>query len=180
MVLSATAQGSAACWGQSPRRGPHEGSGGGLAAVLAQIVSIAAVVPGAAAPPAHPPGVWLFDNKVAVEVYDCHDLLCGRILWLIVPRDAAGDLVLDRKNPDPSLRDRRLCGLTIISGLKPLGENRWGGGKFYNPDDGKTYNVVAALVSDDLIIARLFESTTLLGQNKTLERVAHGTSDGWC
>jgi uncharacterized protein (DUF2147 family) len=166
--------------GASQRQRRRLGGSPGVAAVLALSVSIAAAVPGAAAPPAIPPGVWLFDKKVAVEVYDCRDLLCGRILWLIVPRDGAGELVLDRKNPDRSLQDRKLCGLTIIWGLKPLGENRWGGGKFYNPDDGKTYNVVAALVSDDLIIARLFESTTLLGQNKTLERVAHGTSDGWC
>ncbi len=97
-----------------------------------------------------------------------------------VPRDRAGDLVLDRKNPDPALRDRQLCGMTIITALRPLGDNLWGGGRFYNPDDGKTYNVAAELVSDDLIVARLFERVTLFGQDKTLERVSHGTSDGWC
>jgi uncharacterized protein (DUF2147 family) len=133
-----------------------------------------------AQPAAIPPGVWLFDKTVALEVYTCRDLLCGRILWLKFPRDSAGDLVRDRKNPAPALRDRELCGLTIVTGLKPLGHNRWGGGRFYNPDDGKTYNVAAALVSDDLIVARLFERVTLFGQDKTLERVRHGTTDGWC
>jgi uncharacterized protein (DUF2147 family) len=96
------------------------------------------------------------------------------------PRDTAGDPVLDGKNPDPSLRARPLCGLTIITGLRPLGDNRWGGGRFYNPDDGKTYNAVGRLVSDDLIVVRLFETILLFGQDKTLERVPHGTSDGWC
>ena len=139
-----------------------------------------AVSPSAGASVAIPPGVWLFDKKVALEVYACRDLLCGRILWLKVPRDSAGDLVRNRKNPDPSLRDRELCGLTIVAGLKALGSNRWGGGRFYNPDDGKTYNAAAELVSDNLIVVRLFERITLLGQDKTLERVTHGTSDGWC
>ena len=88
--------------------------------------------------------------------------------------------MLDGKNPDPSLRARPLCGLTIITGLRPLGDNRWGGGRFYNPDDGKTYNAVGRLVSDDLIVVRLFETILLFGQDKTLERVPHGTSDGWC
>lgn len=138
------------------------------------------VGPGAAKAPAIPPGIWLFENKVAIEVYNCGDRLCGRILWLKVPRDSAGDLVLDRKNPDPALRDRKLCGLTIITGLRPLGDNLWDSGRFYNPDDGKTYNVLAELVSDDLIVARLFETTTFFGQNKRLERIAEGTSDGWC
>jgi hypothetical protein len=63
---------------------------------------------------------------------------------------------------------------------QPLSDNHWGGGRFYNPDDGKTYNVLGELVSDDLIVVRLFETNPFFGQNKTLERVPHGTSDGWC
>lgn len=148
--------------------------------LLALFLCLLSALPGTARPIAIPPGVWLFDKKVALEIYACADLLCGRILWLKVPRDSAGDLVLDRKNPDPSLRDRELCGLTIITGLKPLGDNHWGDGRFYNPDDGKTYNVVGELVSDDLIVVRLFETTPLFGQTKTIERVPLGTTDGWC
>src|SRR6476661_5291533 len=51
-----------------------------------------------------PEGVWLIDNEVAVQIFDCSNLLCGRILWLLIPRDAQGRLVLDNKNPEPSLR----------------------------------------------------------------------------
>ena len=151
----------------------------GLVGALTLLACLTATLPGWAAT-AIPPGVWLFDKKVALEIYVCRDLLCGRILWLKVPRDNAGDLVRDRKNPDPALRDRELCGMTIITGLKPLGDNHWGEGRFYNPDDGKTYNITAELVSDDLIVARLFENSTTFGLNKTVERVPHGTSDGWC
>ena len=149
-------------------------------AFIGFVFCLLVVGPSVAKAPAIPPGVWLFDKKVAIEVYKCGDLLCGRILWLKVPRDSDGELVLDRKNPNPALRNRRLCGLTIITGLRPLGDNLWDSGRFYNPDDGNTYNVLAELVSDDLIVVRLFETNTFLGQNKTLERVPHGTSDGWC
>lgn len=167
--------GGVPAWLRRRPRGPRR-----VASQLALLLYLLIVPLGVAVAAAIPPGVWLFDKKVALEVYTCRDLLCGRILWLKVPRDHAGDLVRDHKNPDPSLRDRELCGLTIVTGLKPLGDNRWGGGRFYNPDDGKTYNVAAELVSDDLIVVRLFERSTLLGQDKTIERVAHGTSDGWC
>jgi hypothetical protein len=37
-----------------------------------------------------PPGVWLMDSRVAVEIYACNDFLCGRILWRIIPRDPEG------------------------------------------------------------------------------------------
>ncbi len=127
-----------------------------------------------------PQGFWLIDKRAAVQIYDCAGLMCGRIVWLVVPRNAAGALDLDKNNPDPQLRRRRLCGLTILSGLEPVGPDRWRSGTFYNPDDGKTYRVTAHLESEDLLVARVFVLIPLLGQTKTLERVPQGVSDGWC
>ncbi|MDR3475668.1 MAG: DUF2147 domain-containing protein [Devosia sp.] len=147
--------------------------------LVVTLICLACNVPRADAV-AIPSGVWLIDGKVAIQIYECGKLLCGRILWLQIPRDSAGALDVDAKNPTPSLRTRQLCGLTIIWGLYALGDNRWGGGKFYNPDDGNTYSIAAELVSDDLIVARIFARIAYLGQTKTLHRVAHGTSSGWC
>lgn len=127
-----------------------------------------------------PQGVWLIDGKAAVQIFDCGGLLCGRILWLQTPRDAQDQLSRDRHNPDPALRQRRLCGLTILWGLREAGPNRWEGGWFYNPDDGKTYSVTAELRSADLIVARIYSGLRIFGQTKSLFRVAHGRSDGWC
>jgi uncharacterized protein (DUF2147 family) len=124
--------------------------------------------------------VWLMDGKVAVQIFDCNDLLCGRILWLQIPRDAQGILDRDKHNPDPALRQRGLCGLTVLWNLHPDGANRWKAGWFYNPDDGKTYRVTAELTSDDLITARIYTLLPVLGRTKVLQRVLHGTSDGWC
>jgi uncharacterized protein (DUF2147 family) len=127
-----------------------------------------------------PDGVWLIDGKAAVQIFDCSGLLCGRILWLQIPRDPQGRLSRDRDNPDPALRQRQLCGLTILWGLRTTGPDRWGGGWFYNPDDGKTYRVSAELRSADLIVARIYLGVPFFGETKTLVRVPHGTSDGWC
>jgi uncharacterized protein (DUF2147 family) len=127
-----------------------------------------------------PQGVWLIDNEVAVQVFDCSNLLCGRILWLSISRDPQGQLVLDKKNPEPALRQRRLCGLTIFWGLRPAGPDRWIDGWFYNPNDGETYNISAELKSADTIEARIYVDVPVQGQTKMLYRVPHGTSNGWC
>jgi uncharacterized protein (DUF2147 family) len=127
-----------------------------------------------------PQGVWLIDAKVAVQIFDCEGLLCGRILWLQTPRDPQGQLDQDKNNPDPALRHRRLCGLTILWGLHPTGPDSWGSGRFYNPDDGKTYDVSARLESADVISARIYLGIPLFGKTKTLRRIPHGTSSGWC
>jgi hypothetical protein len=66
-----------------------------------------------------PGGTWLLANRVAVEVFECGGLLCGRIVWLVRPRTPAGQPDVDHLNPDPALRQRPLCGLTIIWGCSP-------------------------------------------------------------
>jgi uncharacterized protein (DUF2147 family) len=136
--------------------------------------------PSAMSQPAVPQGVWLMDGRVAVQIFECEGLMCGRIVWLLVPRDPQGLLDRDKNNPVAALRQRKLCGLTILWGLRPTGSNRWVDGWFYNPDDGKAYSVTAQLKSDDVISARIYAGIPLLGKTKTLARVPHDTTEGWC
>jgi uncharacterized protein (DUF2147 family) len=151
----------------------------GRAALLVAAMALLAA-PRATAQAAVPQGVWLIDGKAAVQIYDCGGLMCGRILWLLVPRNALGQLDRDYRNPDPALQQRPLCGLTMIWGLRPDGPNHWRDGWFYNPHDGTTYRASAQLQSADVITARLYLGIPLFGQTKTLVRVPHGVSEGWC
>jgi hypothetical protein len=41
--------------------------------------------------------------KVAVQIFACGGLLCGRIVRLQHPRDQAGQLVRDLENPESSI-----------------------------------------------------------------------------
>jgi uncharacterized protein (DUF2147 family) len=127
-----------------------------------------------------PQGVWLIKGEAAVQIFDCNGLLCGRILWLQAPHDSQGQLKRDKRNPDPALRQRELCGLTLIRDLRSTGPNRWDDGWFYYPDSGKTYNIKMELTSSDALVARLYQGTSFVGETKTLSRVRHGTSEGWC
>src|SRR5690349_9493566 len=86
---------------------------GALALILLTAVPRVGVAAGV------PTGVWLIRAKVAVQIFACGGLLCGRIVWLQHPRDQAGQLVRDLENPDPALRQRPLCGQTILWGLQP-------------------------------------------------------------
>jgi uncharacterized protein (DUF2147 family) len=149
----------------------------GRVALLVASITLAAA---SAAQPAVPQGVWLVDGKAAVQIYDCRRLMCGRILWLQVPRNPLGQLDRDKHNPNPALRQRQLCGLTMLWNLRPAGPNRWEDGWFYNPDDGGTYRVSAQFKSDDILVARIYQGISLFGQTKTLVRVRRGVSAGWC
>ena len=127
-----------------------------------------------------PDGTWLFANRVAVQVFECSGLACGRIVWLLRPRTPDGHPDVDRLNPDPALRQRPLCGLTIIWGLRPDGAGRWSNGSLYDPQDGNTYDVTAERIAPDKLSARVYRSVPLLGRTEILIRDPQLSFDGRC
>ena len=99
---------------------------------------------GAYAQSASPQGEWLVQAKNGrVRIAPCPgaaNTLCGNLVWLSEPNDAAGKPKVDAKNSNPALRTRPVLNMPMITGMKPDGANKWSGGKIYNPEDGKTYN----------------------------------------
>jgi uncharacterized protein (DUF2147 family) len=85
------------------------------------------------------------DGKAVVEIYRCEGAkLCGRIVWVNPRFDREGSGPFDENNPDPSLRSRRICGLQVLRGLTPDQNGEWGGGRVYDPEEGRSYNAALA------------------------------------
>ena len=84
-------------------------------------------------------GTWLTANSDAhIRVAKCGKSMCGTVVWL---RDAVdpktGQPPVDDKNPNVSLRSRKILGIRIFAMDEDAG-GAWAGG-IYNSDDGKTY-----------------------------------------
>jgi uncharacterized protein (DUF2147 family) len=77
---------------------------------------------------------------------------------------------LDDRNPDPTLRKRQLCRLTIIWDLQPDGPDHWSSGWLYDPEDGTTYDVTAELTAPDTRSARVYCGVPMFGRTKILIR----------
>ena len=150
----------------------------GITAALVVFVALPVV----AAQP-DPTGVWLMEkNKVAVRIYECSEGLCGRIVWLQEPVDKQGRLKRDQYNPKTALRNRPVCGIEVLTGLRPAGQDEWDGGTIYNPQDGKTYAASVRAVAPDTIEVRGYVGLPLFGKTKTLTRVyetANGTANSF-
>jgi uncharacterized protein (DUF2147 family) len=87
-------------------------------------------------------GVWADEDRQSnIEIAQCGDVLCGRIVWLKEPFDASGKAQADINNPDPALRIRPILGLLIIAGLRPDSDGDTLVGKVYNAEDGKIYDI---------------------------------------
>ncbi len=94
-------------------------------------------------------GIWIMqDGKVTVRIAPCGPNLCGSIVGLAKPT-RNGKPKVDKENPNASLRNRPLMGLTVLSNMEPRSENSWAG-KIYNADDGRTYSSYMKLLGDKM------------------------------
>jgi uncharacterized protein (DUF2147 family) len=95
-----------------------------------------------------PLGKWkLSSGKVTVQIDTCGPKLCGKIVGLAKPLDRKGKPKVDKNNPDSSMRNRPLIGVTVFNDMQSTGTNSWKG-KIYNADDGSIYRATAQLEGD--------------------------------
>ncbi|MCC5810166.1 MAG: DUF2147 domain-containing protein [Ectothiorhodospiraceae bacterium] len=131
----------------------------------------------AALPPlgmaASPEGVWLTEGGSAqIEISRCGDAYCGHTVWLENPYDDEGELARDSNNPDSDLRDRELIGLKILWDMEPAPrrDNRWEGGRVYDPENGNTYRARMDLEDEDTLSLRGYVGAPMFGRTSTWTR----------
>jgi len=107
-------------------------------------------------------GAWIIRDLV-LDIFDCQNLVCGRIAWI----------------KDPARRASQ-CGRTIIWGLAAVGASEWTGGSILDPDDDTTYRLSATLQPDGALRARIYKGIQLLGKTKILRRIDLGSLVGRC
>jgi uncharacterized protein (DUF2147 family) len=99
-----------------------------------------------------PTGIWLTQaGDAKVRVSKCGGGLCSVIIWLKDPINAAtGKPEVDDKNPNPAFAKRPMIGLSLFSGMRPSGPNKWSG-QIYNADDGKSYESHVSVSGPDTL-----------------------------
>ena len=127
-------------------------------------------------------GLWITPrNDCKIEIFKSGIRYYGRIAWLQEPfypadddRGMAGRPVVDRENPNPSLRSRTLIGLRLIEGFTYSGRNVWQDGTIYNPDNGKTYKCKMTLSAPNRLEVKGFIGIPLLGATSVWTRQVEG------
>jgi uncharacterized protein (DUF2147 family) len=85
-----------------------------------------------------PLGEWLVeDGSAQIRIEECGPNLCGYVSHTKNPNDT------DKKNHDPSLRNRPIVGMPILLDMKPVNK-RWEG-MIYNARDGNSYSARIAM-----------------------------------
>ena len=129
-----------------------------VAGVAAALSLLLATPPGRAAERDGPLGRWLTQDKEAViAIEPCGGMLCGRIVGVTL--DHPGD-------PFPTDNEgHSQCGLTIIRGGVPDGEQGWAI-RITDPRDGKVYRARMRLDEQHSLHVRGFIGVPLLGRTQ--------------
>jgi uncharacterized protein (DUF2147 family) len=108
--------------------------------IIAILMTLLVSAPTTAQSGGGPDGIWLTQaGDAKVRVSPCGGGICGVVVWLKDPIDSAtGKPQADDKNPNPALAKRRIIGLSLFSGMRAAGPNKWSG-QIYNADDGRSY-----------------------------------------
>jgi uncharacterized protein (DUF2147 family) len=133
-------------------------------AVLASLAL--ALSASAAIASASPVGVWYTQGKQGkVRIAPCGDKLCGVIIAGRGQDGKPASEARDEANPNPALRNRPILGLQILRDFKPTGPGRWGGGKIYDPNTGRTYDSKLSLSSGGVL--KVEGCVTVICQSQT-------------
>ncbi len=135
-------------------------------AVIGFVIVGFSALPVLAASPDDLKGFWTSKEKrdSLIEIYDCDEYLCGRLVSLTEPLDDAGIPKKDIFNVDESLQDRPLAGIEFLTGFTyDERKKAWNGGRIYNARDGKTYKSSMVLKEGELKV-RGFVGISLFGK----------------
>jgi uncharacterized protein (DUF2147 family) len=120
-------------------------------------------------------GKWASTEKnLVVEVYPYKNTFKAKIIWFTggVSKAKPMETITDVKNPDPSLRTRKVLGLDVVENLvySPKSDT-WEGGKIYEVQSGKYWSAAAYLDKGGLLKVKGYWKMKLFGKTMTFKRV---------
>ncbi len=119
-------------------------------------------------------GTWLNSTgRAHIKIFKSGEHYYGNIAWLQNPNDEHGNPKLDKENPDPSLRNRKLVGLLILKAFKYDPANKsWVDGEIYDPKSGKTYSCKMQMKDSTHLEVRGYLGISLIGRTETWTKLA--------
>ena len=121
-------------------------------------------------------GKWeSVEKNLIVEVYKQEGTFKAKIVWFYDENDTITPIEerLDTENPNKSLRDRKILGLQVLSGLVyNAKQKRWVNGKIYDSSSGRTWSATVWLTDANTLQVRGYYLVRWLGRTLTFTRVS--------
>jgi uncharacterized protein (DUF2147 family) len=119
-------------------------------------------------------GKWKsHEGNLIVEIYRENSIFKAKVVWFDDKDDKSKPMNdrKDEKNPDKSLRNRRIIGMEVLEGLKyNAKDNRWEDGKIYDSSSGKTWDASVWLADNGSLKVRGYWLFEFMGKTMKFQR----------
>ena len=120
-------------------------------------------------------GKWESEEKnLIVEVYKQNNAFKAKVLWFHDDDDTITPVEqrLDINNPNKALRNRKIVGTDVLSGLvyNPR-QDRWINGRIYDASSGRTWDATVWLTDPENLNVRGFYIIRLFGKTMNFFRI---------
>ena len=117
-------------------------------------------------------GKWITDaGNCIVEVYRQGNEFKAKVLWFDVKQKKPMNEWYDVKNPDKSLRNRKLVGMEVLNGLHYNAKNKeWVDGVIYDATSGKKWDSVVWMDKNNSLKVKGYWLFRWICETKTFKR----------
>ncbi|HTH83401.1 MAG TPA: DUF2147 domain-containing protein [Mucilaginibacter sp.] len=119
-------------------------------------------------------GKWMSAEKnLMVQVYKEDGAFRAKIIWFKNEDNSKPmEEWRDKHNPDETLRNRRLIGMSILQGLDYIPKsNSWENGKIYDPKHGREWDASAYINKEGQLKVTGYWHFKFIGRTMTFVRV---------
>ncbi|MCC8409854.1 DUF2147 domain-containing protein [Mucilaginibacter sp. UR6-1] len=118
-------------------------------------------------------GQWTSeDKKMVVEMYKQGNEYRGKMVWFKDDDSKPMNEWTDKHNPDEKLRNRKLLGMDVVTGLVYDRDSKsYNDGAIYEAKSGKTWNASAKLADKDVLKVKGYWHVKFIGRTMIFRRV---------
>ena len=112
------------------------------------------------------------DKNLIVQVYRVENKFVGKIIWYSDTGGKPMDYGTDKRNPDPKLRNRKILGMPVLSGLTYIPEtNSWENGTIYESKNGREWSTSIYIDNQGFLKVKGYWHFKFIGRTMTFFRV---------
>jgi uncharacterized protein (DUF2147 family) len=119
-------------------------------------------------------GVWESENKkqrIRVTYNEATKKYNGKVIWMYEDDQEQGRTLIDAKNPNPKLRNRRVTGINLMYSFIDEGHGKFRG-YVYDPISGKSYKCLLTMIGENKANIRGYIFHPLIGRTEIATKIS--------
>jgi uncharacterized protein (DUF2147 family) len=116
-------------------------------------------------------GVWIAGGgKGHIQIFKQNGKYYGKIIWLKNAKEANGEAKLDKKNPNPAMRNKPIIGTLLLKDFV-YKNGEWTDGVIYDTTQGREFDAYIKMRNPNTLAVRGYIGFSMMGRTDVWTRL---------